>query len=95
LYRIKNLRLIDEREFQRLKTEEDSGAGQTIANFLAAPETSLEDTSREDFRRRFLALALEAYRREEITRSKLAELAAMVHLGRNELGAALASAKLD
>jgi hypothetical protein len=54
-----------------------------------------EDTSREDFRRRFLALALEAYRREEITRSKLAELAAMVHLGRNELGAALASAKLD
>ena len=95
LYRIKNLRLIDEREFQRLKTEEDSGAGQTIANFLAAPEAPLEDTSREDFRRRFLALALEAYRREEITRSKLAELAAMVHLGRNELGAALASAKLD
>ena len=95
LYRMKNLRLIDEREFQRLKAEEDSGAGQAIATFLSAPEVPKEDTSREDFRRRFLALALEAYRREEITRSKLAELAAMVHLGRNELGAALASAKLD
>lgn len=95
LYRIKNLRLIDEREFQRLKTEEDSGAGQTIANFLAAPEAPPGDSSRDDFRRRFLALALEAYRREEITRTKLAELAAMVHLGQNDLEVALASAKLD
>ena len=95
LYRIKNLRLIDEREFQRLKTEEDSGAGQTIANFLAAPEAPLEDLSRDDFRRRFLALALEAYRREEITHTKLAELAAMVHLGQNDLEVTLASAKLD
>ncbi|MFZ5556742.1 MAG: ImmA/IrrE family metallo-endopeptidase [Pseudomonadota bacterium] len=77
------------------KTEEDSGAGQTIANFLAAPEAPPDDSSRDDFRRRFLALALEAYRREEITRSKLAELAAMVHSGQNDLEAALASAKLD
>ena len=95
LYRIKNLRLIDDREFQRLKAEEDSGAGQTIANFLAAPEAPLEDLSRDDFRRRFLALALEAYRREEITRSKLAELAGMVCMSQNELGVALASANLD
>jgi Zn-dependent peptidase ImmA (M78 family)/transcriptional regulator with XRE-family HTH domain len=94
LYRVKNLRLIDEREFQRLKAEEESGAGQTIATFLAAPEVP-SDPSRDDFRRRFLALALEAYRREEITRSKLAELAAMVRLAPNELEAALSSAKLD
>lgn len=95
LYRVKNLRLIDEREFQRLKDEEDSGAGQAIANFLAAPETPTEDTSRVDFRRRFLALALEAYRREEITRSKFAELAAMVGLSPRELDTVIASAKLD
>ena len=95
LYRIKNLRLIDEREFQRLKAEEESGAGQTIAAILAAPEPTPDNVSRDDFRRRFLALAFEAYRREEVTRSKLAELAAMVNLGPNDLEAALASARLD
>lgn len=95
LYRMKNLRLIDDREFQRLKADEDGGAGQAIADFLAAPEAPHADTSRKDFRRRFLALALEAYRREEITRSKLTELAAMVQLGRHELADALVSAKLD
>ncbi|WP_018292011.1 ImmA/IrrE family metallo-endopeptidase [Verrucomicrobium sp. 3C] len=95
LYRIKNLRLISDREFQRLKAEEGSGVGQTIANFLAAPEAPLEDLSRDDFQRRFLALALEAYRREEITRSKLADLARMVKLSPNDLRALLASTKLD
>jgi Zn-dependent peptidase ImmA (M78 family)/DNA-binding XRE family transcriptional regulator len=95
LYRLRNLRLIDEGEFQRLKGDEDRGAGHTIATFLSAPEAPQEDPSREDFRRRFLALALEAYRREEITRGKLTELAAMVRHGRSELSAALASASLD
>ena len=94
LFRMKNLRQIDDREFQRLKAEEDSGAGQAIATFLAAPEAP-EKVSRDDFRRRFLALALETYRRDEITRSKLAELAAMVHLAANDLQAALTSANLD
>ena len=58
LYRVKNLRLVDEREFQRLKAEEDSGAGQTIATFLSAPEAPPDNSSRDDFRRRFLGLAL-------------------------------------
>lgn len=39
-------------------------------NFLSASETMQEDTSREELRRRFLALALEGYPREEITRGK-------------------------
>jgi Zn-dependent peptidase ImmA (M78 family)/transcriptional regulator with XRE-family HTH domain len=95
LYRLKNLRLIDEREFQSLKTKEDAGAGKAIADFLAAPERSREDSARDDFRRRFLGLALEAYRREEITRSKLSELAAMVGMRRDEVRAALTSANLD
>jgi Zn-dependent peptidase ImmA (M78 family)/transcriptional regulator with XRE-family HTH domain len=95
LYRLKNLRLIDEREFQRLKTQEETGAGKAIANFLAAPESAPEQSSRDDFRRRFLGLALEAYRREEITRSKLSELAAMVGMRRGDVQALLSSAKLD
>lgn len=95
LYRLKNLRLIDEREFQHLKAKEDAGAGKAIADFLAAPEHSREDSSRDDFRRRFLGLAMEAYRREEITRSKFVELATMVGMRRNDVQAALSSANLD
>jgi Zn-dependent peptidase ImmA (M78 family)/transcriptional regulator with XRE-family HTH domain len=95
LYRLKNLRLIDEREFQSMKTKEDAGAGKAIADFLAAPERSREDSARDDFRRRFLGLALEAYRREEITRSKFGELAAMVGMRKDHIRAALTSANLD
>ena len=95
LYRLKNLRLIDEREFQRLQADEERGAGYTMAAFLSAPEVMDGDTARGDFRRRFLTLALEAYRREEITRSKLAELASMVQIGRGRLSAVLAAVGLD
>ena len=95
LYRLKNIRLINESEFKRLLMEEESGAGNMIASVLAAPEPTRQIASRDDFRRRFLALAFEAYRREEITRSKLMELASMVGVDQNELHGALASAKLD
>ncbi len=94
LYRLKNLRLIDEPEFQRLKAEEDCGAGQTIADFLAAPEATLAEPARDDFRRRFLGLALEAYRRDEITRSKLDELASMVDMKPNDVRSMLTSVGL-
>jgi Zn-dependent peptidase ImmA (M78 family)/transcriptional regulator with XRE-family HTH domain len=95
LYRLKNLRLVDEPEFQRLKTEEDGGAGKTIADFLLAPETKLGESARDDFRRRFLGLALEAYRRDDITRRKLAELAAMVGIQPNVVRSVLRSVGLD
>ncbi|QSR84679.1 ImmA/IrrE family metallo-endopeptidase [Methylacidimicrobium sp. B4] len=93
LYRLMNLRLIDEREFQRLKAEEDRGDGRKIARFLAAPEVPTED--RSHLRRRFLALAREAYRREEITRRKFAELASMVGLGPQEMEEFIASANWE
>ena len=95
LYRLKNLRLIDEPEFQRLKAEEDGGAGQTIADFLAVPEHKLLESARDDFRRRFLGLALEAYRREDITRSKLGELASMVGMRPDDVRSVLSSVGLD
>lgn len=95
LYRLKNLRLIDDPEFQRLKAEEESGAGQTVANFLSALETTSGQSARDDFRRRFLGLALEAYRREDISRSKLTELAAMVGMQSTEVRAVLSSVGLD
>ena len=95
LYRLKNLKLVDDSEFQRLKGEEDRGAGHTIASFLAAQETDRDQFSRDDFRRRFMGLALEAYRRDEITKAKLIELAGMVELGRSDVKTVLASMQLD
>jgi Zn-dependent peptidase ImmA (M78 family) len=92
LYRLKNLRLIDERELPELKAQEDSGAGKSIADFLAADIAINEPDSRGEFRRRFLGLALEANRREEITQSKFNELAAMVGMQRQDVRRALHSA---
>jgi hypothetical protein len=95
LYRLKNLRLIDDPEFKRLKQEEDAGVGHTIANFLSAPEIGTDKTAGDDFRRRFLGLALEAYRREDITRSKFVELAVMVDMRQGEVKSVLSSMGLD
>lgn len=94
IYRLKNLKLIDDAETKRLKAEEDEGTGKVIADFLQATEPNDAQKPREDFRRRFLGLALEAYRREEITRSKFAELAAMVDIDRASALGMLASAGL-
>lgn len=95
LYRLKNLRMVDEREFQHLKSQEDSGAGKAIADFLAADDPADEREMRDEFRRRFLGLALEASRREEITLSKLTELAAMVGMDRQEVRHVLSSAGFE
>lgn len=95
LYRLKNLRLIDEPELQRLKTEEEGGAGRAIADFLAADDPVREPGTRDEFRRRFLGLALEANRREEITQSKLTELAAMVGMKRQDVDRVLSSVGLN
>lgn len=95
IYRLKNLRLISEAELQRLIEQERAGDGRAIADFLRADDPTDRMDVREDFRRRFLALALEAYRREDITRSKLAELAGMVGVERAGIGSMLASAGLN
>jgi Zn-dependent peptidase ImmA (M78 family)/transcriptional regulator with XRE-family HTH domain len=91
LYRLKNLRVIDEREFQQLKSQEDTGAGKTVADFLSADGPVNERGSRDEFRRRFLGLALEANRRQEITQRKFSELAAMVGMQRQDVRRVLAS----
>ncbi|MBN2496204.1 MAG: ImmA/IrrE family metallo-endopeptidase [Deltaproteobacteria bacterium] len=88
LYRLRNLRLITEKQLDALKSREDAGAGQEMARMLDLPEQD-HRAARNEFRRRFLGLALEAYRREEITHSKLLELAAMVEVARREVESAL------
>ena len=94
LYRLRNLRLITDADLEDLKRQEDSGKGRQLAALLDLPEVDYE-AARNEFRHRFLSLALEALRRGEISRAKLAELAGMVDLGPDEVAQLLREAGLE
>ena len=94
LYRMRNLRLISREEFDELKQLDDAGDGRQLAERLGLSAPDHEET-RNWFRQRFLGLVLEAYRRDEISRGKLTELAAMVGLDRDETESLITNAGLD
>ena len=74
LYRLRNLKLVSEPEFERLKNMDEEGRSKKIARALGlGSNESLEQ--RGEFQRRFLALGLEALRREKISQAKFLELA--------------------
>ena len=77
LYRLRNLQILSERDVRILLEQERSGKGREVARLLDLPEPD-HLTERNRFRHRFLSLALEAFNREHITRSKLEELFSMV-----------------
>lgn len=81
LYRLKNLRFVTESEFEALKAQDEQGLGRALEGILDLPEPD-HSGARNEFRHRFMALGIEAFRREEITRAKLRELA--VHVGVEE-----------
>ncbi len=77
LFRLRNLKLITQAEFEELKAAEDAGDGRALAAMLALPDIENSD-DKNGFRHRVLSLALEAYRRDQITRAKLGEIAALL-----------------
>jgi hypothetical protein len=87
---LRNLRLVSDSEFEHLKQAEDLGYGRAVARLLQLPEVDDEE-ARDEYRHRFLSLALEAFRRSEISRSKLSELGNMIGLGDAELAELLDS----
>ncbi len=80
IFRLKNLRLVSEAEFEKLREDEPAKA-RTVARALSV---SLGDRDREaarnEFAHRLLGLGIEAYRRELITRAKVFELAGMLEV---------------
>lgn len=94
LYRLRNLRLITEPEFDRLKALDDSGGGRRAADQLGLSEPTCVGAGSE-FHLRFLALALEAYRRGEISRGKVFDLASLVGRTAAEVDDLIADAGLD
>jgi len=93
LYRLKNLRLVTEPEFEALQQQDEQGLSKSLARLLDLPDPEHEN-ARNEFRHRFLALGLEAFRRGEITRAKLRELAEMVEVADSDLGEFLVRADL-
>jgi Zn-dependent peptidase ImmA (M78 family)/transcriptional regulator with XRE-family HTH domain len=86
LYRIRNMRpsLVTETELERLKGMVDAGRSREIRAGLGLTDPE-EYWRRREFRHRFLALALEAYRRERISRAKLLELARIVDVAQEKM----------
>ncbi len=77
LYRLKNLKQISEAEFGRFRELDERGQGKRLAELLEISDPD-SNGARDEFRHRFLALALEAFRRAKISRGKLHELGRMV-----------------
>jgi len=93
LFRLRNLRLVTQSEFETMKAAEDAGHGRELARLLALPDVE-DGEENGGFRHRVLNLALEAYRRELITRAKLGESAALLSMGETEVSDLLEQAGL-
>jgi Zn-dependent peptidase ImmA (M78 family)/transcriptional regulator with XRE-family HTH domain len=94
LYRLRNLKLLSETEFERLKKMDSEGRSKTIGNLLGFPQLELIE-QRGEFQRRFLSLGLEALRREKISQSKFFELAERVNVQRSVAQGLLDNAGID
>jgi Zn-dependent peptidase ImmA (M78 family) len=94
LYRFHNLGFVTEAELERFKAQEEAGRGKEVATLLDLPEPD-HGAARDEFRHRFLSLALEAFRQGTITRAKLQELAQMVGVRRGPLARLLSDMGLS
>jgi Zn-dependent peptidase ImmA (M78 family)/DNA-binding XRE family transcriptional regulator len=94
LYRLKNLKQIADPEFQELSSLDTAGVGRDLAKFLALEDPD-ENGARDEFHRRFLALAFEALRRGKISRGKLHELGEMVEVEPDRIDALLAAVGIE
>lgn len=98
LYRLRNLRLLEEPEFAALLEREREGAARRLGSVLwpeaAVASEVAEPAGTYGVDSRLFGLALEAYRRELISQGRVIELAALVGLAREEALALLDDAGL-
>lgn len=78
LYRLRNLKLVSESEFERLRSMDEEGRSRRIAVAFGVEADQALAEQRGEFQRRFLALGLEALRREKISQAKFMQLAERV-----------------
>jgi Zn-dependent peptidase ImmA (M78 family)/DNA-binding XRE family transcriptional regulator len=94
LYRLLNLRLLTEGQFDGMKRMDQEGLSQELAGILGLPSPPSSENITE-FYRRYLVLALEAYRREKISRRKLFEIANQLGVTTEEIERLIRSLGLD
>ena len=78
LYRLKNLRFLSDEAFDQLYQRKEEA--RQISNYL---KMGVEEKKQHisNFDLNFLGMAIEAYRRDQITYNKLLKVAGMVHIG--------------
>ncbi len=92
LYRLLNLKLLTEEERARLAEQKEAGA--SIMRFLG-PEPDAKAPGHKPFRHQLVLLAVEALRREVISRAKLRELCALAQVEPGEFSALLATVERE
>ena len=82
IYRLRNLKIINDTDLARLRSEDSAPRALEIEDLLSmAPQADADDTRPHDvFTQRFVSLGLEVYRRGKISLSKLRELARLADL---------------
>ena len=93
-YRLRSTRLLRTRELDLLLKQERAEQGRKLQRILGIPEPD-HRALRNQFRNRFISLALEALRRQHISRAKLMEVAAMVEVGPGEVAQAVSALGLE
>ncbi len=94
LYRLLNLRLVTDKQFEQMKQMDQEEMSKQVEALLGLGELS-EDETFTAFYRRYLILALEAYRREKISRRKLLEIADKLGIGAEEVETVIDDLGLD
>ena len=91
-YRLKALGLLSGSELEAML--ESAGRGRKLEKLLGLPEPD-HQAQRNEFRHRFLGLALEAFRRDDISFAKLVEIAAMENVDAEEVEQAVFDLDLE
>ena len=94
LYRLLNLKLVTERQFEEIRKMDTEGLSHSVADLLGLAEIPAEGHVRA-FCRRYLVVALEAYRREKISRRKLMDLSASLGVEKSEVENVILNLGLD
>ena len=93
-YRLRSTRLLTASKLDMLLQQERTDQTRKLEQLLGIPQPD-HQALRNQFRNRFVGLALEARRREEISRAKLLEVAAMVDVSSESVDQAIADLGLD
>lgn len=93
-YRLRSTGLLTGTDLDSLLEQERMDRGRKLEQLMGIPEPD-HQALRNEFRDRFVGLALEALRRRRISRTELVELVGMLNVDANEIDEAVSDLRLD